>query len=222
MAVGDSYTVSLLHFDNNLTDESGKTWTAYGGATTSDSQSKFGGYSGYFDGVDDGLVSTAHSDFAFGTSPFSVDCWIRIAALPTHYGTICGTYNNSYTETSWALGVTSAGKFRLATPQTALLTGTTTLSTNTWYHMACSFDGTTYRLFVNGTVDGYTTTTRDFSSVLDCCIGRNSDSTNTYYFNGYIDELRISKGIARWTANFTPPTAPYGRIVIPPAPICIF
>ena len=73
MAVDDQYTKSLLHFDGNLTDESGKTWTAYGGAATSTAQKKFGTHALYLDGTDDYINTYGSSDFAFGTGDFTVE-----------------------------------------------------------------------------------------------------------------------------------------------------
>jgi hypothetical protein len=83
----------------------------------------------------------------------------------------------------------------------------------TWYHVAFVKQGTTgYKGFINGTQIGTTTTDIDplpnIAGILQIGNYINSAGTNNY-LNGWMDELRISKGIARWTANFTPPTSQY-------------
>ena len=74
--------ISELHFDGNLTDDIGRTWTAYGGGTTSATQSKFGGRAMYFDGSDDYIDTPATSDLAFCTGDFTIDFWYYRSALP--------------------------------------------------------------------------------------------------------------------------------------------
>jgi hypothetical protein len=82
------------------------------------------------------------------------------------------------------------------------------VSTGTWYHFAIARSGGTVTLYLNGTSLG-TVLDKDFSnSGGQLTIGAD-DNTGGAALNGWMDEIRISKGIARWTANFTPPTSPY-------------
>jgi hypothetical protein len=90
------------------------------------------------------------------------------------------------------------------------ITGTTTLSTGQWYHVALSGDDGSYKLFLNGTQEGSTFTGSSTNGTTNKYIG-------TFYWsglggavrlwNGYIEDFRITKGLARYTSNFTPPTS---------------
>jgi hypothetical protein len=83
----------------------------------------------------------------------------------------------------------------------------------TWYHVAIVKNGTSYLMFINGTQIGTTqTSTGVFQDV--AAVMRIGLSGTSNYLNGWIDEFRVSKGIARWTANFTPPTAEYASTLI--------
>jgi hypothetical protein len=85
---------------------------------------------------------------------------------------------------------------------------TISFTLNTWHHIAVVRNAGTYKVFKDGT--DITTSTYTDSSTLDLSgmiIGDSSVSGRN--FVGYIDEFRITKGVARWTANYTPPTAPF-------------
>jgi hypothetical protein len=85
-------------------------------------------------------------------------------------------------------------------------------STSTWYHVAITRSGTSLRAFVNGSQIGTTQTTSNSltASGAFCCVGENLDGGGqSQFINGYVDDLRITKGYARYTSNFTPPTAAF-------------
>jgi len=206
MAYDDEYTVSLLHFNgaNNsttFTDESGKTWTPSGGAKITTTQSVFGGASGYM--VANGYITTPSvSDFAFGTGDFTVDFRIRLTGLNyprTYIEFNNGAHNNNITNND------ASGNIRvhLGASNTSydFATG---LSANTWYHIALVRSGTDLMLFKDGTKVGsnQTDSTNITSNAYSLQVGGPS-------VDSYIDELRIGKGVARWTSNFTPPSDEY-------------
>lgn len=226
MAGIDSYTKLMLHMDGAdasqvFTDSelTPKTVTAYGTAQIDTAQSKFGGASGLFDGNSDYLDTPDHADWNFGADPFTIDFWIRLATLPasgaSYYivdqyadgnnrwwidlANVSGTYKWEFgciLASSWlvVLGVASPG-----------------LSVDTWYHVALVRTGDDFMVFQAGTQCGATVT--DTDSMPDLAgalyIGKYPNPGYENWFNGWLDEFRISKGIARWTANFTPPTAAY-------------
>jgi hypothetical protein len=91
------------------------------------------------------------------------------------------------------------------------LIGTTTVATGTWYHLAFVRNGTSVKLYVNGVEEASNTLSANFNidvgDTTDSWVGGTAFGTDSYY-NGYIDELRVSN-TARYTANFTPSTTPF-------------
>jgi PKD repeat protein len=104
----------------------------------------------------------------------------------------------------------SAWRYHMYTPWTP--------STDTWYHVAVSRDSTnTIRTFINGQQTGSLVNTNSLTSGSQNMFIGGINGLSASSMNGYIDEVRISKGIARWTANFTPPDHEYGPAVAPVA-----
>ena len=222
MAVDDSYTKALLHMDGangstTFTDESGKTWTATGGATIATAQSKFGGASGYFDATGQVKITSAVPDFDMGTGDWTVDMWFRPSSHTSQYAALL-VGGTSWTTGSGGLyyyqNIKKVGciwnQFVPLGPPT-LVSGT--LTDDTWYHVAFVRNGIDFRLYVDGMVvsnrNMSPTDVFSFNNQNSTEIGGGTWDGADGQYKGYIDELRVSKGIARWTANFTPPTAPY-------------
>lgn len=225
MAVDDNYTKALLHMNGadtstTFTDESGKAWTANGGAQIDTAQSKFGGASGVFDGTGDYISAADHADWQLDggadANKWTIDFWLRFNGDPG-----AGTQgfiqqrvdNNNF----WFLDINNNFlRFLVRSASTNIvdIEPVWDPATATWYHLAVVKDGTNgYMFFIDGTQIGVTTV--DTSPIPDFAGGitvglRVSQAGASAYLNGWIDELRISKGVARWTANFTPPTKAYG------------
>ncbi len=186
-----------------------------GNAQISTAQSKFGGSSMYFDGTGDYLVSRSDTNnYAFGTGDFTVEFWLRLNALPgagpfftlvdfRPEGTLGGAYGTTYLDGSTAVLTYYANSANQ-------ITGTG-LSTGVWYHIALARSGTSTRLFLDGTQVGstYTDSTNYANGASRPTIGTNAYIPSLGHLNGYIDDLRITKGVARYTANFTPPAAAF-------------
>ncbi|MCX6751581.1 MAG: LamG domain-containing protein [Candidatus Nomurabacteria bacterium] len=224
MAVDDTYTKLLLHMDGanastTFTDEAGKTITAVGNAQISTAQSKFGGASGLFDGTGDYLSVPDNDDWDFWGGDFTVDFWVYpTSAVGYHiiywHGGTGGVSSSGYiylygnnTSNTIQFGAVNAG-----TAYFDLYPATYDISVNTWTHVAIVKSGTTIYCFINGVSKTplYGTQLSGSMTTLtgDLHIGdRVSDGWSP--FVGNIDEFRVSKGIARWTANFTPPTRAY-------------
>lgn len=216
----DEYTVSLLHFDGGIKDEAGKVWTPVNGATVSTSGSLFLNGSQY--------LSTSNStDIDFGAGDFTIDWWEYRTAAPTGYGTVFCRGNTvvsspymivapSGNEGFW--GSSKSEVWRNSDYDIALGAPLGTCDLNKWNHFAVARQGTQFYLFKNGALQSTFTSALSFG-IVDSkpLIGKDRD--NETYFVGYIDEFRVSKGIARWTGDFQPgnqpadPTAP-----TPPAP----
>jgi len=193
----DSGTVLLLHMDGDQS-ESQHTVT-FNGNPQLYATGKFNG-SMYFDGTGDYLSLSDDSDWDFGTGDFTIDFWINPGVLPANYFELSGTATGDMF-IGGRSGTVGIGRVNVAWDQ-EYVGG---LSTTTWAHIAFVRFSGVLTIYVNGLSIGSDNNTNDydFNSLY---VGRQSG----YYYTGYIDELRFSKGIARWTSNFIPPTGPYG------------
>lgn len=224
MAVDDLYTKVLLHFDGadastTFTDESGKTWTAQDNAQIDTAQSKFGGASGLFDGTGD-YISTGDSadwrlDGGSNSNTWTIDFWVRFNGDPGT-GTQGFVQQLQDSNNKWVIVLSNNALYfihRTASTTTVSINNAWNPADATWYHVAVVKDGANgYMMFIDGTQIGTTQTDTDvisdFSGSLYAGVYTN-DAGTPQYFTGWLDELRISKGVARWTANFTPPSAEY-------------
>ena len=91
-----------------------------------------------------------------------------------------------------------------------LITGTTAINDNSWNHIAISRNSGVTRIFAKGTLQSATRTSSETLTSTGIIIG--SDSTDVYY-NGSMDDIRITKGVGRYTANFTPPIVQNGDVL---------
>jgi hypothetical protein len=209
--------VSLLLHGNGtngsttITDNSPtpKTVTAVGNAQISTAQSKFGGASIAFDGNGDYLTTSMLSgDNALGTTDFTIEFWLRLNSIPL---ILCSLVDYRPTSTQGAYPVLylSNSNIRYYVSSADRIAGSN-LSINVWYHVALCKASSSTRLFIDGTQVGstYSDANNYLGSNNRPYIGAFSD-TLTGPLNGYIDDLRITKGVARYTANFTPPTAAF-------------
>jgi hypothetical protein len=225
----DSYTKLLLHMNGTnasttfIDSATSKTVTACGDAKITTAQSKFGGACGSFDGNGDYLSLADSADWDFGSGNFTIDMWIKFNSLTNSPDDAMDLYNQ-YVDTDNRINIqwyTSGGSRLLyfaaisgGDPKIAFHC-TPGFVVNTWHHLAIVRNGITsadWYCFVDGVSKTLTWTNGttgagvmpDIAGTL--FIGKLS---TTEYFNGYIDEYRISKGIARWTSNFTPPSREY-------------
>lgn len=202
-------SVLLLHMDGTdasttFTDVYSHTVTANGNAQIDTAQSKFGGASGLFDGTGDYLSIPDSADWDFGTGDFTVEGWFRFSAHTTNQSLI-GNYLNA--STGWAMQRRSdANTLRFGNGNTALLDVSWTPTDNVWYHIAVTRSGTSLKGFVDGSQVGSTATdsTNLSGSTNALLIGALNAGSIIFDYSGWMDEIRITKGTARYTSNFTP------------------
>jgi hypothetical protein len=184
-----------------------------GNAQISTTQSKFGSSSMAFDGTGDYLTQPSSQNFNFGSGNFTMEGWFYQTGLSSSYPGIVSNPLAWGNAGAWSVlsSHASSGVRKLQfhcynyDANNPLLLGTTSLSDNTWYYFAVTRSGTTFRLFLNGTVEATATFSGSVTSVSSgLVVGINQTA---YAFQGYIDDLRITKGYARYTTTFTPPTA---------------
>lgn len=186
-----------------------------GNAQISSAQTKFGSGSMSFDGTGDYLTTPLLPNLQFGTGNFTVECWNYMIARTNTVPAIFSNYNN-YTTGALCLfaghssGTTTSYQVAINGASFPAIQGGT-IAYNTWVHLAVVRYNGIISLYVNGTSVGtpYSTavTLNGVGSLF--YIGSTGDSLATGYINGYIDDLRITKGYARYTSNFTPPTAAF-------------
>ena len=177
-----------------------------GNAQISTTQSKFGGSSMYFDGTGDWLVGNFASKdlYSFGTGNFTVEMWVYTSNL-SNYQTLLDT-RASDSQIAWCLFIDNTGKPYWYDASGVQLSSTA-ISSNTWTHLAIARSGSTLKMFLGGTEVFSGTNTNSQNPTGTFYVGRNA--VNAFLYTGYIDDLRITKGVARYTANFTAPTAPF-------------
>jgi hypothetical protein len=178
-----------------------------GNAQISTIVKKYGTGSMYFDGTGDWLNVPHNENLNMRTGDFTVECWVNRTATTSSPNSADVFYAKG-TNLSCAINI-STGKFQADHyGVVALLTSTTVVSNGTWYHFAVTRSGTTLRLFVNGSLEASMTYSADFSSTTNLYVGADPSNTNQRFY-GYLDDLRVTKGFARYTASFTAPTAPF-------------
>jgi len=170
-----------------------------------------------FDGTGDYLINgTINSSlFQFGSGDFTVEMWI----YPTTVSVVQYLIDFRDPATSSNAGIqwfiNSSAKAGIYVGDTAIIAASTTsISANVWTHLAVVRNGSgsgNYKLYINGTADATTGTnttslTQGFLTIAANANNRNTATTDK--FNGYIDDLRVTR-VARYTSNFTAPTAPF-------------
>jgi len=203
-----NYTSLLLHMDGanastNFADSgpSALTVTAVGNAQISTSQSKYGGASGYFDGSGDYVSIPSSSLFAFGSGDFTIEFWLKTT------DTAGGLLNLTGGTTGyWQLSLYNGSLYWQTTRDTTNLhiISATSVLDGAWHHIAVTRQGTTNRVYFDGSQAASATDSTNYSgSGGSLFIGRDSAGSD---LNAYIDDLRITK-YARYTSAFTPPAA---------------
>ena len=190
-------------FDNAMKND----LETVGNAQISTSVKKYGTGSMYFDGSGDALYIPDTPNLKFGTGDFTLEAWVYATATPSaQYAQIIG--RTQYGSTGdWMFQITNAMKLTIYINNGFAATSTGAISLNTWTHVAATRSGSSVKLFINGTQDGSGTSSASTENNASgqYTIGADQGADAAVY-TGYIDDLRITKGVARYTANFTPPT----------------
>jgi hypothetical protein len=182
-----------------------------GGAQISTTQSKFGGASMYFDGTGDYLRAPRSPDYIL-SGDFTIEFWLYFTAHGNYGGIVSSANSNTANAPTagWCVVFYSTtDKLYFEAQGGVGIQTTNALSTSTWTHCAIVRSGSTITHYTNGVANGSGTSSATFtpgtSDPLVIGSNRGFDSTMT----GYIDDLRITKGYARYTANFTAPVGPF-------------
>lgn len=181
------------------------TFAAPTATTGSPTVSTSGSGSIVFDGSDDYVRYPTSTNYAFSTGDFTVEAFIYRSNLN---GMILDARSTAVSE-PWCFYLSSADLAWIngsSNPSTS-----TTVPSGSWVHVAACRSGTTLKLFING-VAGYTgTDTTNYTTTSPLLVGINANLSSNP-FSGYISNVRITKGTAVYTADFTPPTAPLTKL----------
>ena len=185
-------------------------------AQVSTSVVKYGTGSLKFNGSSDYLTVLASPNLDMGTGDFTIEAWVYPVSVANNYPSFLASitgwsagasghrFNNvGYANKFW-FGLNGSGGVASGDP---FMASTNTFSFNTWHHYALTRSGNTWRMFVNGNLE----TTQTYAGAYNPAYGGLRVGWSTWdvangYFNGYVDDLRITKGYARYTATFTAPT----------------
>lgn len=198
-----SNTQLLLNYTNaGISDAAAKNaLETVGNAGISTTQSKFGGSSISFDGTGDYLTIPNNVLFALGTGDFTIECWAYLTA---------GSNNGLWQLASSAFpGVAGlavslfSGQWNIYYQNGSQIYGYGTVTTGAWYHVALVRQSGSLYIYSNGVKYTVASDTTNYTGTTLVIGGYYSTSQ---LWNGYINDFRITKGLARYTANFTPPT----------------
>ena len=209
----------LLHLDGmngstTFTDNSGspKTLVASGNAQISTAQSKFGGASAVFDGVSDSINvnGAAPTDLVFGTGDFTIELFVYRLSSQPNTATALVDFRPASTQGLYPTIYVDSGNLKFFANSADRISGGA-VSATTWHHVALARASGVTKLFLNGTQTG-----SSYSDTNNYSCGTNRPAFAASGFDltmlelaGYLDEVRITKGVARYTANFTPPSVAF-------------
>lgn len=184
---------------------------AYGNVAISTAQSKFYGSSAYFDGNGDYLSIVDSEDFKFGTGDFTIEFWRRRSRIQSIESYVT-KYNNVYSQNSFWFGNLTSGAesfYWYSGSNFYSIDVYNVAAQDEWGHLAAVRHNGIIKLYLNGVVIGSDASANaalsfnnDSNPVI---VGGDNYNGSTYDFQGYLQDLRIYKGVAKYTANFTPP-----------------
>lgn len=197
-----------------LVDAKGRTWTCFGNAQLDTTAPKYGTAAFKLDGSGDYATTPQTADLEFGSSNFTIECWIKPNNVSSSQVILGNWKGVNATFCAYLLYITSGGKLQLSYGVGATNTGTpssTSLVAGVWTHVVAQRNGNVVEYYINGVKDA---TTFALVGSLNSyageptAIGCSSPTSGAgNFFNGQIDDMRVNKGLARYSANFTPPAA---------------
>jgi len=206
-------TELLLNFTNGaIFDNTAKNvLETLGNAQISTTQSKWGGTSMSFPATNGNyLISPPNQqNFLFGTGNFTVEAWVYPTAFTNTASGAFG-YGLSGGYVDWNLEISTSGAVLYIDNDAGRFTSSSNLSANTWTHLCVVRTNTGVTMYFNGVSVGSYNTVNNISGSSTSArlyVGTGAQVPGSRQFVGFIDDLRVTKGVARYTTNFTPPTS---------------
>lgn len=208
----DAQTALLTHLDGTLADSSANanTLTSSGVSYVSGEFSQgaqFAGGASNIQALNTGAIYDTPS------ADFTIDFWANPTLAATQ--TYCA-YADNASNLAWTLFSFASGNLRFIVLNPGgsafvdFAAAAATITAGVWQHIAAVRSGSTWLLFVNGIQVATTTTAGTVRTLANSAINMGCEFSGSQPYTGALDEFRFSNGVARWTSNFTPPTAPYG------------
>jgi hypothetical protein len=219
----DSYTKLMLHMNGadegtTFTDDSGNghNGTAVGNANTEQATKYFGNASLELDGTGDYVTVADSDDWDLGSGNFTVDFWLNSSDANFYTSPFMRPSASGFASSSYGILINQGaangyaafwcGDYNLGA---AMLVGTSSVMDGNWHHIAVVRNGNVWDLYVDGTSQANVTSSITIAtSARTLYIGVDPEYAGRD-LAGFIDEFRLSKGIARWTTNFAVPVAEY-------------
>ena len=176
-------------------------------AITSTAASKFGGSSMSFNGTDSSINMLVNQNLAMSASNFTIEFWINPDAtqgsspvvLNINGGTNPYVQLGWFNASNWGIVVGNSWSISDGTPPTA----------GVWSHVAFVRNGSTLTYYLNGVSSGTPATNTNVLTNITAISSIGSFNSSSNYYKGYLDDLRITTGVARYTTTFTPPSAAF-------------
>ena len=181
----------------------GNALTCYGNVATSTTQVKFAGTKSIaFDGTGDYLDTGTNIHDGIGTGDFTCEGWFYLENYTSHRGIFGSGSTDSNDE--FTLLVLSNGLlyFDWGNALSDYIQASSVTPLNIWNHVAITRSGTSLNIWLNGTTIASGTTSADIGGSSSFKVGWGRQ----YLFQGYMQDIRVTRGLARYTASFTPPT----------------
>ena len=226
--VDTSAVVLYLPFDEDIQDDSGvgTSMTAVGNAFVQSSLTQFGAKALYLDGSGDYLQSvqksSANSIFTLSSASFTIDGWL----YPQTFNEVISNFNASNPFAGFTASMNfnphAAGKLAFFTSDGSAydtsMASSTAFALNQWSHFAIvrgAISANSLEFFINGVKHGSHTVTREPGTSNNVVrIGASNNSQPNRQFKGAMDDLRIIKGVALYSTNFSVPTTAVGNSII--------
>ena len=180
--------------------QSNKLLTLTGDTKSSTTQTKYLTSSMYFDGAGDNILT----DVMAASGDFTVETWIYFDGQIPNPANQSPTFFVWGTTTFMLYATSTTGILNMIGNGSGLISSSTAMTADTWHHVAFAREGNTGRLFLDGNLEGSTTS---FSTSINARAVIGSEENAGYPFKGYMSDVRVTHGLARYTSNFTPPTA---------------
>lgn len=210
----DNNTKLLVHADSAISDFSGNEKTIVNNGVTISPINKFDGGAAYFNGGST-LDIAGQDDLFFGTDDFTIDFWIKTTQINnSNYPAILAqhTLGGGHDGYGIYLGMNTSAPYFFCGDPMQIAASPTAINDNIWHHLAVVRKTGIVTIYVDGVNKASTACNFNLPFNLNSAMRIGYDEPAHPIFNGYLDELRISKGIARWTSNFTPPAQAYSNI----------